>query len=150
MDVPKPVIPTYVKEKEPRQPARPPPPHTTTYSKSSADRTALIIGLIAVILIVIVIIAPIIVFIKVRYRNSASCKSVVVVSGDEPQRHNKNYQFAPVATSMTPTPQATLLTSQSMNGAGSITHLNGSSSMHADFKQAAKLPKKKDLKEWYV
>lgn len=119
---------------------KPPPQHTSTYSKSSADRTALIIGLIAVILIVIVIIAPIIVFIKVRYRNSAACKTVV----DDNTARKSQYQFAPVAA----TQSATLLTTHT--GASSITHLNGSSSMNINVKDAAKLPKKKDLKEWYV
>ena len=139
VDVPKPVIPTHVKEQ--REKEKPKPTTTyTTYNKSSADRTALIIGLIAVILIVIVIIAPIIVFIKVRYRTGSACKTV-----DE---RNKNYQFAPV----TATPPTTLLTT-AQNGASSVSHLNGASSMTAvnEYnKQASKLPKKKDLKEWYV
>ncbi|KAI1285004.1 hypothetical protein HDE_12341 [Halotydeus destructor] len=141
VDVPKPMIPIHhQKEKEKVKPN--PSTHTTSYSKSSADRTALIIGLIAVILIVIVIIAPIIVFIKVRYRSTGACKAI-----DERNKKCSNYQFAPVAG--TPAMLA-------VSRAGSVSHLgtgagNGNPGVTSNQQQqqANKLPKKKDL-EWYV
>ncbi|RWS30095.1 neurexin-1-like protein [Leptotrombidium deliense] len=102
---------------------------TTTYNKTSAYRTALVIGLIAIILIVIVIIAPIVVFIKVKYRTGGIFKSA----------EGKNFQFMPVSG----TPP--------LLGSGSQqTHLNGTPSRTAGDQKAPKLPKKKNLKEWYV
>lgn len=105
---------------------------TTTYTKSSADRTAMVIGLIAIILIVIVIIAPLIVFIKVRYRTGTAFKV----------EETKNFHFTPVAGTpvlLGPSPGS------------HQTQLNGTASKSQNMEQKApKLPKKKDLKEWYV
>ncbi|RWS15812.1 neurexin-1-like protein, partial [Dinothrombium tinctorium] len=103
---------------------------TTTYSsKTSAYRTALVIGLIAILLIVIVIIAPIVVFIKVKYRTGGIFKT----------GEGKNFQFTPVSG----TPP--------LLGSGSQqTHINGMPSRASADQKAPKLPKKKNLKEWYV
>lgn len=148
VDVPKPSIPHHNqnqnKDKErSKHGVKPTVTTHTTYSKSSADRTALIIGLIAVILIVIVIIAPIIVFIKVKYRSNGTCKTI------DDRTLNKNYQFAPVSGM----PQMLA----NANGSGSMNHLTGSvagtmprGQPPGEYKQAPKLPNKKDLKEWYV
>lgn len=93
----------------------------------------MIIGVIAVGLIVVVIIAPIVLFFKVRYRSDMTYKI------DE----TKNYQFAPVSGS------------QSLIGAGMPqTHLMGPDMARTSptdhHKPLLKMPKKKDLKEWYV
>lgn len=138
VDVPKPDRPQVTREKE--KPKAPTTITTTTYTKSSADRTALVIGLVAFILIIIVIVAPFFVFIKVRYRSTSS-KAIL--------NDRNNYQFAvgtPVAHHPTLNPQ--------MMGTGSMGHLNGASSLtpglgSLEYKPS-KLPKKKDLKEWYV
>lgn len=97
----------------------------TQRSRSSADNTALVIGVIAGILIAIVLVALIVY--KLRNRTEGSYKV------DE----SKNYQFGAIAASPAflngPPPH--------LNGLGSKGHLE-------------KTPKKKkggkDLKEWYV
>ena len=93
----------------------------------------MIIGVIAIGLIVVVIIAPIVLFFKVKYRTDMTYKI------DE----TKNYQFAPVSGS------AALL------GTGMPqTHLIGGDASRTSptdhHKPLLKMPKKKDLKEWYV
>lgn len=107
---------------------------TTKYTKSSNDRTAMIIGIIAIGLIVVVIIAPIVLFIKVKYQTGGTYKV------DE----SKNFQFAPVSG----TPP--LLAS----GVHQTHLLNGGSASRTSptdhHKPLLKMPKKKDLKEWYV
>ena len=118
---------TFVKSSESK-------PSTPVPSKSTSDRTVMIIGVIAIGLIVVVIIAPIVLFFKVKYRTDTTYKM------DE----SKNYQFAPVSASpsllASGLPQTHLLNS----GIGSRT------SPTDHHKPLLKMPKKKDLKEWYV
>jgi hypothetical protein len=135
IDVPRPHAPHHHREKEKNPPAspRPPPTITNSFNKSSADKTALVIGVIAFIIIVIVIVAPIVVYMRVRYRPAVP-KSI---------DNRNNYQF----NSVSGTPQILV-----PNPAGSISHLTGiGPPIAGDFKQQApQLPQKKDLKEWYV
>ena len=140
IDVPKPsIMPHHHRiEKEkttaPSGPRHPPSlSGGSTFNKSSADKTALVIGVIAVIIILIVIVAPAIVYVRVRYRPAVP-KSI-------DNRHN--YQF----NSVSGTPH--ILTA---NPVGSVSHLPSGPAVAVtgDFKQATLLPSKKDLKEWYV
>lgn len=141
IDVPKPNIPHHhhrEKERTPppsRHPSHPPSSSggNSFNSKSSADRTALAIGVIAVIIIVIVIFAPILIILRIKYRPAVP-KSI---------DNRNNYQF----NSVSGTPQILLPNPTP----GTVSHLTGAGPpVTGDFKQAPQLPKKKDLKEWYV
>lgn len=115
------------------------PTATNVHLQGSADKTAMIIGLIAVIIIIIVIVAPLILFLKVRYRNNN-------VAGEE----KNQLRFAGVTA--TP-PQlrghhgADQLVSQTLlDGSNNSTPakqrpLNGQNGQDG---------KRKDHKEWYV
>lgn len=141
IDVPKPGVPYHQREKErtssstisSRTPVtHPPATGNKTFSKSSANKTALVIGVVAFIIIAIVIVFPIIIFMKVKYR------SAVPKSFD----NRLNYQYNPVSG----TPQILL-----PNSAGSVSHLTGIGvPVTGEFKHPPQLPAKKDLKEWYV
>ena len=138
IDVPKPSIPHHHRDKDKTPPPvsprhTPPPTISNSFNKSSADKTALVIGVIAVIIIVIVIVAPFVVYVRVRYRPAVP-KSI---------DNRNNYQF----NSVSGTPQILLPNP----AAGSVSHLTGvGPPVPGDFKQAPQLPQKKDLKEWYV
>jgi len=101
--------------------------------KSTSDRTVMIIGVIAIGLIVVVIIAPIVLFFKVKYRTGGTYKI------DE----SKNFQFAPV-TGTPPLLGSGVQQTHLLNGGASRT------SPTDHHKPLLKMPKKKDLKEWYV
>lgn len=157
IDVPKPSMPHRERDKVQSSPPPSRHPHTTTspvstFNKSSSanpQRTALVISVIALIIIVIVILAPVIVFFRVRYRNSSGPKSI---------DNRKNYQFDPVSSGVPP-----LLLNP--NAAGSVTHLNVvnpvsmAAGLSVDIKQSQGHPgglpggptlQQKNLKEWYV
>jgi len=156
VDVPKPERPTHFREKEEvitrrtttpvpipshryhqHNPYVPPSSSNPFSNKSSADRTALVIGIIAFIFLVIVIIASAVVFVKVKFRPQVP-KSI---------DNRKNYQFHSV--SGTPT----LLLPNSAAASASVAHLNvtGGPPIISEFKQPqVPILPKKDLKEWYV
>ncbi|XP_053210918.1 uncharacterized protein LOC128394602 [Panonychus citri] len=129
INVPLPVIPTSPAEEKGK--TKP----TLITHKSSADTTAMIIGLIAIVLIVIVIVTPLFLFLKVRYRSGPAYKT---------ESTSKNFRFLPVATGA-----PTLLTSasQSTHLAGPL--LEGSTVVHKGTKVTTN-GKKKDGMEWYV
>jgi PREDICTED: similar to neurexin len=116
--VPPPQGPLKIRKKEQ------PPPLVT--HKSSADKTAMIIGLVAIMLIVIVIITPLVLFIK--FKMGIAYKS-----------DSNNFRFIPKSS----TPP--LLTSPSHQS-----QLNGALVKTLPREKSIKLGKKNDLKEWYV
>lgn len=113
--------------------------NTMSGANSSADRTAMIIGLIAVIIVIIVIITPLTLFLKVRYQAGlvmTNDKNLRFsgVSGTPPMLHTAGVQFA----------SQTLL-----NGDGS-NHSTPAKMCHASGHDGQLMAKKKNLKEWYV
>ena len=129
INVPLPEMPTsMVEEKSKVKP-------TLITHKSSADTTAMIIGLIAIVLIVIVIVTPLFLFLKVRYRSGPAYKT---------ESTSKNFRFLPVATGA-----PTLLTSASQSTHLGGPLLEGSTVVHKGTKVTAS-GKKKDGMEWYV
>ncbi|XP_054153986.1 neurexin-3-beta-like [Oppia nitens] len=128
--------------KEPAKPSTPVP------NKSTSDRTVMIIGLIAIGLIVVVIIAPIVLFFKVRYRTDTQFKI------NDDTINKSHYQFQPVSgstSSMLATgglPQTHLIGGGGIGGGVGMSRTSPTTDQH--HKPLIKMPKKKDLKEWYV
>lgn len=129
------------------------------FSRSSSDRTALVIGVIAGTIIVIVIIASIFVCCRVKYRPLTEAPlPQQSIYGTVSIDNRKNYNpttlpvgvYNPVVSGTTGPPG--LMGGQPPSSV-SVTHLNGGGGppVPGEFKagQTPLLPKK-DLKEWYV
>lgn len=103
--------------------------------KTSADQTALIIGLIAVLIIIIVVLAPLFLIVRVRYRNFQSTQLINTVNCNQPLMSvSKSVRFADTNLAPKPTTyQAQQLAQPQFTNCGEQQLTNGG-----------------DLKEWYV